>query len=317
MVPAGGARDARLSPSAPSPVTPRPSREASCGMEMGSGGGRQSRGGRGRRRVPARRRARVREANPTSCEVRCQSAGWRDKKKRARGVGRRRRAGARDRRTRIRAAREARGVSPRAFRAIPPRRAARDDRDPRPAGVSIARHFAVTLAEVPSRAQPRTSQSIVERRLLASSTRVSHLRQRRDRQARSRSTYARNVPRHSRRAPSMRPVTRGTGVPSTRTNASEKKTSRRGDIGVVTVVQRHTGMTHIPVARQVTQFADLIFFEIGPSPTLVSRFKTLKVAPDSGLFIQREIVPELRRTSAPSNPTNPRSNAPVENANSR
>lgn len=161
----------------------------------------------------ARETPRVREANPTSCEVGCHSAGWRDKTKRARGVGRRRRAGARDRWTRIRAAREARGVPPRAFRAIPPRRVARDDRDPRPAGVSIARHFTVTLAEVPSRAQPRTSQSIVERRLLASSTRVSHLSQRRDRQARSRSTYARNVPRHSRRAPSMRPVTRGTGVP--------------------------------------------------------------------------------------------------------
>ena len=154
-------------------------------------------------------------------------------KKRARGVGRRRRAGARDRRTRIRAAREARGVPPRAFRAIPPRRAARDDRNPRPAGVSIARHFAVTLAEVPSRAQPRTSQSIVERRLLASSTRVSHQSQRRDRQARSRSTYARNVPRHSLRAPSMRPVTRGAGVPSTRTNAEREKRHLAGVTSVL------------------------------------------------------------------------------------
>ena len=61
MVPAGGARDARLSPSAPSPVTPRPSREASCRTRMGSGGGRQSRGGRERRRVPARRRASARQ----------------------------------------------------------------------------------------------------------------------------------------------------------------------------------------------------------------------------------------------------------------
>ena len=61
MVPAGGARDARLSPSAPSPATPRPSREASCGTKMGSGGGRQPRGGRERRRVPARRRASARQ----------------------------------------------------------------------------------------------------------------------------------------------------------------------------------------------------------------------------------------------------------------
>ena len=211
MVPAGGARDARLSPSAPSPVTPRPSREASCRTRMGSGGGRQSRGGRERRRVPARRRASARQTQRLArWDVKAQGGVTKQNVPEASGDD-----GVRARGT------AGRGFAPRGRRAGCP--FARSARFPRVAPLattgtrvppeSIARHFTVTLAEVPSRAQPRTSQSIVERRLLASSTRVSHLSQRRDQRARSRSTYARNVPRHSRRAPSMRPVTRGTGVP--------------------------------------------------------------------------------------------------------
>ena len=174
------------------------------------------------------------EATATSCDVECQSAGWRDKKTCPRrrlttACGRagppdadsRRAGGARDTLARV----------PRDFPAVCRSRRSGPTSRRSPRGTPFRGYARRGISRRVSRAQPRTSQSIVERPLPASSTRVSHGRQRRDRQARSRSTYARNAPRHSRRAPTIRPGSRRAGVPCTRcTRESRTRWGDNGDI---------------------------------------------------------------------------------------